>query len=294
MNKLTLVVAQCFFAIAVWAQLPNAGFENWTNQGLYEEPQGWTSNNGLYPYDPPALRDSLMVTEGHYSLQLIPGCPSFEFYHCPGFVKTTIPIIGQIPVFIQAQGACITGNLGISGSCEAEIKLISGGQVVSSSITYIDSTICQTPDCLENLPDLIRPLSFTVNPTGISQADAMEIEFRAIPVITGTGGGLALFYLDELSLDYATTATNETARNELALIIAPNPAQDILNGTLPQAADLSLSLYDLSGKCLLQQSFTHTSSFQLDISALAAGVYALEARDVFTRVVRRMRIVKTR
>lgn len=294
MKKVLLVGFQFFIAIATaWAQLPNAGFENWTNQGLYEEPQGWLTNNPLYPYDPPALRDTLMVTEGHAALQLMPGCPTFEFYYCPGYVKTTIALNGQIPTFIRARGVCITGNLGVSGSCEAEVKLKkANGQIVGDIITSLDSVICQTQDCFDDLPALIRELSIPVNPSNVMQADSMELIFSVIPELTPLGGGLALLYLDQLTLDYTTTATNAPIAEKWPLHIAPNPVGNMLRGTLPQAADFSLTLHSLSGEQLLQQTFTHTATFQLDVSALPPGMYLVKIQHAHTRAIAQARVVK--
>lgn len=40
-----LLAATAFFSIPAFAQIPNAGFENWTQVGSYQDPVGWVTSN---------------------------------------------------------------------------------------------------------------------------------------------------------------------------------------------------------------------------------------------------------
>ncbi|RQO29822.1 hypothetical protein DBR32_14660 [Taibaiella sp. KBW10] len=82
-----------------------------------------------------------------------------------------------------------------------------------------------------------------------------------------------------LSSAYAysqTTGIEGVDKNRPQLVLAPNPATDVVrissNTILPK--DAVLSLYDMSGKRLLEQPFKG-DHLQLDISKLASGIYLL-------------------
>jgi len=59
-------------AIHSFAQIPNSGFENWTNAGLYEDLDGWGTANSSSPTAPGATKstDHYPINVGNYSLRL--------------------------------------------------------------------------------------------------------------------------------------------------------------------------------------------------------------------------------
>jgi hypothetical protein len=65
--------------------------------------------------------------------------------------------------------------------------------------------------------------------------------------------------------------------------VYPNPASDVLNIalTVPQAGEIVLELYDLTGRLVTSAAFTADSagetSAKLDVSGLASGLYTLRA-----------------
>src|SRR6188474_1463905 len=57
---LALVLFSLHFASA---QIPNSGFESWTNYGAYDDPDDWYTPNAQYGGDPELVR----ITEDPYS-----------------------------------------------------------------------------------------------------------------------------------------------------------------------------------------------------------------------------------
>lgn len=265
---------------ALHAQIPNPGFEEWIDLGAYKEPVGWQTNNATDLVDPPIQRLDEIVVAGNYSALVRSACSSFEFYWCPGFAKTTFAIGDTIPQQLYATGFCLTA-FSTPGYCEIEVNLRAGGQLLSSTVTPIDTSVCSSPACYNNLVDLYRPLAVPVNPGGIAQADSMEIILRAIPIPApdGTGGGAAYFYIDELSFSAPVTAVREPSA--LQLQIWPNPASDPLYGINHEADELQCRLFDIHGRFVANLGVVAPGAFELDISPWPAGLYMLEFTSPF-------------
>lgn len=275
MKNLLLTLFFLLPLAALHAQIPNPGFEEWTDFGMYEEPVGWQTNNAGDSFDPPVRKTDEVLAAGNYSALVRSACSSFEFYWCPGFAKTTFAIGDTIPQQLYATGFCIT-SFSVPGYCEIQVNLRSGGQVLSSTVTAIDTSVCATMECFDNLTALYRPLSVPVNPEGVAQADSIEIILRAIPIPSpnGTGGGIAYLYIDELSFTAPITGTREPSA--LRLKIWPNPVSGPLYGRNNQAADLNCSLYDIHGRFVAHLGFIPAGPFTLDLSPWQAGMYLLE------------------
>ncbi|MCY7330019.1 MAG: hypothetical protein LH618_15810, partial [Saprospiraceae bacterium] len=78
----------------------------------------------------------------------------------------------------------------------------------------------------------------------------------------------------------ATGTPNVSAR----LLLAPNPAGDWLNGTAllsggARMGQSTVQVFQADGRLLLHQSVEDGSSFQLEVSALPAGIYRLAVRS---------------
>lgn len=61
-----------------------------------------------------------------------------------------------------------------------------------------------------------------------------------------------------------------------AAAIYPNPANDVLNIELKEQKDLTVKIYDLAGKVVLNQNFGLTGEQTLDISGFAPGMYNVQ------------------
>jgi len=75
------------------------------------------------------------------------------------------------------------------------------------------------------------------------------------------------------------TSTEETSIVENNFTIAPNPAKDFTQITLPKTAQqISATIYGSFGNLITRNSYSNTQSFNLSVSELASGTYYLHIK----------------
>jgi hypothetical protein len=77
------------------------------------------------------------------------------------------------------------------------------------------------------------------------------------------------------AVSYSKVVSASVKGTNAMVTVYPNPAQDVLNISLSQAADFSITLTDVSGK-LIQASHITGSSATIDMSKLQQGIYLLK------------------
>ena len=95
--------------------------------------------------------------------------------------------------------------------------------------------------------------------------------------------GRSMYKVDISSI---ATSSNEIAKTKRDLTIVPNPVKDDTVITLPQSAkQISVVLYDIYGKIVIQNNYSNTHSINLSIPHLTGGTYFIllkTERDYFT------------
>ena len=86
-------------------------------------------------------------------------------------------------------------------------------------------------------------------------------------------GTIQSFVVDSVSL----TGIDQSANNLPDLLIIPNPTSALCIITYPAFNNSVLTLYDLTGRALVQQPFN--TQAQLNLSGFSAGMYVIELRD---------------
>jgi hypothetical protein len=277
MKKQFLLVALLGATSFVKAQsFPNGGFENWSNQGTYEDPQYWTGMNmmSMFGAEETAIK-STQAHSGTYALKLITsisdigndgemdtlpgilmlgttdilsgtGTSGFPFMHRPdslvGWYKLTSP--NNDP--FQLQVSVTKWDAG-SGSQETIGATFYQGQ---SSATYIRFSV---------------PIIYTDN----SLPDSIQAYIGNAS--NGSGAGNEL-YLDDLSFIYNSTAGIQEQTAQIRLF--PNPVNTQLNIQSDQPIQ-QLFVTDLQGKQLFEIN-TNTECYQLETGDLTPGVYFCE------------------
>jgi len=277
MKKHVLFIAFVCAVSALNAQsFPNGGFENWTNQTTYEDPQYWTSMNmmTLFGAGETAIK-STQAHSGTYALKLVTSVSDIggdgEMDTLPGililgtsdimngtgttgypFTQRPDSLVGWYKLIspdndpFQLQFSSSKWNAG-SGSQETIGTAFYQGQPSSTyirfsvPITYVDNS----------LPDSIQ--AFVGNATN------------------GSGVTNEL-YLDDLSFVYNSTAGLEEQNTEIRLY--PNPVSNQLFIQSDEPVQQVL-LKDLNGNSLLEIS-GNTGNYRLDTDFLSPGVYFCE------------------
>tara|TARA_R110000868_G_scaffold329312_2_gene590175 strand:+ start:246 stop:638 length:393 start_codon:yes stop_codon:yes gene_type:complete len=80
---------------------------------------------------------------------------------------------------------------------------------------------------------------------------------------------------------------NEVATADLAIF--PNPAQNLLNIISANGENVQAALYDMNGR--LVSTSAASNRIEMDLSAIAAGVYVLQVKDANASLLSTERIV---
>ncbi len=105
----------------------------------------------------------------------------------------------------------------------------------------------------------------------------MRIDFTSS--CSGTPGAGSTLVVDNLSLkSQSTSSVNNVNFVSDNLIVFPNPANDVLNimfNTMP-SSNVTVRIYDLAGKTLLQKEFSSNSTLHVPVAQLPTGMYFYE------------------
>lgn len=79
-------------------------------------------------------------------------------------------------------------------------------------------------------------------------------------------------FLDNINVDELSSVSEEDA---VAFAIYPNPASDNFTVKLDESTEASISMIDVQGKVVASQNVAGQSSTQVDVTALAPGIYTV-------------------
>ena len=292
MKKFYLFFMAVCFVFSAKAQIPNAGFETWTNDST---PASWNgvmsvSVFGLYNFDLSTVLQSTDVHGGTYAAMitsdktipyigtLLPGILSYgnNVYD----ILAGIQVSGGIPVSVKPtkvkgyyKYANVNGDtMSIIGFCYKNGDTIASGGIMSASTvasyTYFEFDLDYTQNMV---PD-------TFNIIAVSSAGAVP------------QAGSAL-YLDDLEVEVTGAGVDGTIAVDELLKLSPNPTQGILNVELiPNETNL-ITVFDYSGKPVLA-SGSNESHMEFDLSGFSNGVYFVEISNSKGRSVKKFVLAK--
>lgn len=255
---------------------PNGGFENWTNQATYEDPQYWTGMNMMSMFG--AEETAIKSTDAHggtYALKLITsvsdigndgemdtlpgililgttdilngtGTSGYPFIHRPdslvGWYKLTSPDNDPF----QLQVSATKWDAGNSSQETIGATYYQG----QPSATYVRFSV---------------PITYSDN----SIPDSIQAFIGNVSNSSGVGNEL---YLDDLSFIYNSTAGIQEQTAQIRLY--PNPVSSQLFIQSDQPIQ-QLYVTDLQGKQIFELN-TNTEYYQLETGDLTPGVYFCE------------------
>lgn len=275
MKKLRLFL-YVFLPIGLFAQIPNASFENWTAVSTYSVPNSWGTLNNTYtvqtatkgtPGNPG--NSYLKLTSRTYGSSVINGIAvsgvldSVTKLPKSGFPFSQKPLSltgkWQHMIFDTSQGSAkvyltrwdnvnqvrvpvANGNLKLQG-------MAMNWQSFSIPLTYVDS----------NAPD------------------SCIIYFEASGPYPGNNDYL---WIDDLSFSGVYTGVSEKNIDNLIKIL-PNPTTDNLRISFVKefGSSLLIKLYDVSGKIVYEDKIKNASptlNYQIDVKSFTKGFYTIE------------------
>lgn len=285
MKKLILSSAIAMAALTASAQIPNAGFENWSTTSGYAEPDNWSTLNSLTsalsiytaqkgtPGNPGA--SFLKLTSRSAGLGVVPGIA------VTGTINTTtMSVSGGFPY--TARPANLTGAWQYMAMSNTDQG------VVATYLTKWNIAAAKRDTVAYALNPLVGMemawVNFSIPLTYVSNTltpDTAMVFLSASGLSPADGSFL---YIDNLAYSgtVPTTGTGVGSTPGLAdnFTVYPNPAKDNLNlsfnSSLP--GNYTIELSDLSGKIVTSRNAQikqGDNKLSLNIKTCAPGIYAL-------------------
>lgn len=270
-KNLPAFLIACLFGCNAYSQnVPNGGFENWTNMGSYEDLDQWLTLNPFFTVGYPlTATKSTPAPSGNFALKL----------EVKSFMNPQTNMLDTMPGLVMSQNsgfpyalrpATMNANVKFStpGIDTAEIYVqlarwnasLPGRELIGDAYFFV----------FTNLP-VYTPISIPITYYNSANPDTCLVMITCgftTPVPNSA------FYIDNLSLNGASGIAEHSYEHTLSLY--PVPASDritIKTDVFPYTA----FVYSLSGELLLEQKPGTDGSLALD--GLAPSLYFLEVRD---------------
>lgn len=284
MKKIYLLILSTLFVYATQAQeLPNAGFETWTNFGTYEEPESWhTPNPFTSLIGAVTVSKSEDAAEGMYSAMLeniliefgplkyyVPGLVTYADFSVD-FVTAEYSFSGGLYMPYSVQS--ISGKYKYTpaeGGDTATVLIYSfahpeGEEIDTVGMGY--GLLGTAEDWTEftqpmyplnaNTPDTFNVLFMSTN----------SFDINAIP--TGS-----VMLLDDLSIVTSVGIFDLTGR-QTEMSVFPNPATELITFEATETGtDRILRIFDVNGREVKNLEFNNLK-IRVNVSALAEGHYS--------------------
>ncbi len=276
MKKHVLFIAFACAVNALNAQsFPNGGFENWTNQTTYEDPQYWSSMNMLTMFG--AEETAIKSTQAHsgtYALKLITSVSDIgndgEMDTLPGMI-----LLGNVDMMSGS------GTMGHAFDHRPD-SLVGWYKLISPDNSPFQLEFSSTKwDAGSSSQEMIGAASYE----GVASSNYVRFSIPisytdntapdSIQVFIGNSANESVtneLYLDDLSFIYNSTAGLEEQNAEVRLYPNPVNNQLVIQSSEPVQQVL---LKDLNGNVLLETS-GNTGNYQLETDFLSSGVYFCE------------------
>ncbi len=291
MKKITTLTFSWLVTLAsqLVAQIPNAGFENWTSVGSYQIPDGWGTMN-----------HATATTSVFTAVKGTPGSPGNSY------LKLTSLQAGAAVV----NGVAVSGKLDtltqepISGFAFNQRPATFGGRwqhmIYGSSQGSVKVLLTRWNTSFSQR-DIVASASVTLSGMAMSwanftmplvYADSLHYPDSCIIVLKASGSAPTISdYLWADNLAFTGTVALAPppnpvgiSKNENAAVsfdLFPNPAKHTvtLNLNAPSTSPLRVQVIDITGKLVQEMTLTPTISGaftqQVDISKLEKGLYTV-------------------
>jgi hypothetical protein len=255
LKKITLIIAIISSQFFVYSQIPNGGFENWTDNGAENDPDGWNTSNtdpfvSVTPYTP--------AYAGNFSMKVATFSPGFGVI--PGIAEIEFPF-SQRPNFLKA---CIKTNV------------LSGDKVmIILSMTNGDSIVASSEYCTFNIDSTISEYTCLYFP--ISYASSLNPTMVNLMIGAGLSNSQIGTYIIVDELSFESTLSQEEMIIDSKALVFPNPFLKELKVIGKEVKNVKLlnsfgQIMDISMK-------REDDSILIDSEVLPNGTYFLEIQS---------------
>jgi hypothetical protein len=273
-----LILLITVFTSSLFAQIPNNGFENWSNPHGYNTPDDWGNLNAK--------------TAGasiYTCLKGTPGNPGISYLK---LISRAVTGMGVQP------GIAVSGILNtttfqpVSGFAYADrpISLKGNWQFMAngSDQGYIAVYLTKWNDVL-NLRDTIGKKKYLLPGMVMSwQGFSIPITYMnsdipdsAVILLSASGTvpvNGSYLYIDNLSFYGGTVGLNDPSLTS-GLLIYPNPATDQISIDFWKETLTTLAIYNISGQRMMEIGASGSSRITVGIAKLPAGIYFIKSVD---------------
>jgi hypothetical protein len=276
MNKmLFLSITSVVLSISVFGQIPNASFENWTNMGNYDNPDGWSTMN-----------NTTAISSVFTATKATPGNPGNSY------LKLTSKRVGNVVV----EGLAVSGVLdsitktpksGFAFS-ERPKSFIGKWQYMAVEPGLIDITLTKWNSAKNKRDTIAKADSILIDM--VMFWDNFKIEFNYLKsdfpdsciIFLNPSGKTPsagdYLWLDNLAFEgNVSTGINEYTNITSSFVVSPNPVSEFIS---IQLNDLKLNtakieLIDMGGNVLVMKKVDQFNIQTIDIRNLTKGNYII-------------------
>jgi hypothetical protein len=275
MIKILYTILFVLIACSGFSQIPNSGFENWTNMGTYDNPNSWGTMNNT------------TVSSGIYTV--IKGTPGSPGIACIKLISQTdgnkrsvingIAVSGILDSTTQMPKSgfpfsqrpqSLTGNW-------QHMTYGSGSGFISALLTqWNTSSNKRDTVAFANLPLGGMVMSWTAFSINFSYQSSVNPD-TCIIVLSASGSSPTqndYLWVDNLAFSGLVTGVSESPDQNIALNIFPNPANNEVEFTNSKAihnGDI-LIISDMLGNEIFRKKINE-DSFKINTSNFANGTY---------------------
>ena len=256
---------------AALAQIPNAGFETWVDQGGYLEPVGWLTYNEVPTVGGATVEQGTPGNPGNFHVVITTRQAAGGGFPIQGW--TSVGMSGTNAGFPYAsRPAMLTGQwqYGIqpNDTGQVTVALVNG-----ASQTFIAQGILEVTGSLGNWQMFQVPLTYFSNDT----PDTAYIQLASSIDFSNPVVG-SFMKVDDLSFSGSVGPLSLDEREARArLLPIPNPGNTYFTLELPPGSH-TITLFDATGRMVLQQRTTDARPV-IATEALHAGLYRITVRD---------------
>ncbi len=253
---------------AALAQIPNAGFETWVDQGGYLEPVGWLTYNEVPTVGGATVEQGTPGNPGNFHVVITTRQAAGGGFPIQGW--TSVGMSGTNAGFPYAsRPAMLTGQwqYGIqpNDTGQVTVALING-----ASQTFIAQGILEVTGSLGNWQMFQVPLTYFSNDT----PDTAYIQF-ASSINFGNPVVGSFMKVDDLAFSGSVGLDEVGPLTQLQLF--PNPGTTHFTLHLPPGPH-TITLFDATGRMVLQQRTTNARPV-IATETLPSGLYRIVVRD---------------
>ncbi len=280
MTKSILISTALMFLIMIskaQTTIPNAGFENWTSMGTYNNPDGWDQLNGM------TSAMSVCTCE-----KGTPGSVGASYLKLTSKTVTGIGVVPGVAVCgvldvvsmqpksgfpFTAQPQSLTGKWQhmIFGSSQGfiDVKLTRWDNGSNSRVVVATGHV--------NLTGMAMSWANFSIPLSYNETNAPDSCIIAMSASGTAPANNDYLWVDALAFTGSVTGLKQTDA-EAKVTVSPNPSSSYLTIDIPSLNNekVSVKIIDIQGKEVMEvQSINNSSKINLDISTLSKGNYVI-------------------